>query len=138
MPAGEREAMERAVLGATRERMLREMAEAIEALAAERPLILALEDLHWSDGSTVDLVSALAWRTAPARFLLIGTYRPVEVIVQEHPIKALKQDLLVQSRARELPLDLLSEVDVDAVIAARCPKNDFPPELVSWIPSAAV
>jgi predicted ATPase len=59
MPAGEREAMERAVLGATRERMLREMAEAIEALAAERPLILALEYLHWSDGSTVDLCRLL-------------------------------------------------------------------------------
>jgi DNA-binding winged helix-turn-helix (wHTH) protein/tetratricopeptide (TPR) repeat protein len=133
VPADERESVARTVLGATRERMLREMAEAIEALAAERPLILALEDLHWSDGSTVDLVSALAWRTAPARFLLIGTYRPVEVIVQEHPIKALKQDLLVQSRARELPLDLLSEADVDAVIETRCPGNDFPTELVSWI-----
>ena len=37
------------LLGATRERMLREMADALEALAAERPLVLLLEDLHWSD-----------------------------------------------------------------------------------------
>ena len=43
----------RGVRGATRERMLREMAEAIEALSAEQPLVLVLEDLHWSDSSTV-------------------------------------------------------------------------------------
>jgi DNA-binding winged helix-turn-helix (wHTH) protein len=40
------EALQRRVLGATRERMLREMAETIEALTVERPLVLALDDLH--------------------------------------------------------------------------------------------
>ncbi len=35
--------------GTTRERMLREMAEAVEAFTAERPLVLILEDLNWSD-----------------------------------------------------------------------------------------
>ena len=51
--------------GATRERMLREMAEAIEAITAEAPLILVLEDLHWSDYSTLDLVAYLARRRDP-------------------------------------------------------------------------
>jgi DNA-binding winged helix-turn-helix (wHTH) protein len=41
--------MKQQLLGATRERMLREMAEALEALTAERPVVLVLEDLHWSD-----------------------------------------------------------------------------------------
>src|SRR4029077_15692176 len=35
--------------GVTQQRMLREMAQALEALAAEAPLVLLLEDLHWSD-----------------------------------------------------------------------------------------
>ena len=51
----ERAALQRETAGATRARMLREMAEAIEALTAETPLALALEDLHWSDYSTLDL-----------------------------------------------------------------------------------
>src|SRR5262249_53980153 len=46
--------------GATRERMLREMAEVVEALTAEQPLVLVLEDLHWSDYATVDLLSFVA------------------------------------------------------------------------------
>jgi DNA-binding winged helix-turn-helix (wHTH) protein len=46
--------------GATHERMLREMADALEALAAERPVVVVLEDLHWSDPSTLDLITAIA------------------------------------------------------------------------------
>ena len=55
------EAVQRRLQGATRERMLRELAEALEALTVERPLVLVLEDLHWSD-ATMDLVGALARR----------------------------------------------------------------------------
>src|SRR5262245_36842040 len=42
-------------LGITNERMLREMAEALQALSAVTPILLVLEDLHWSDHSTLDL-----------------------------------------------------------------------------------
>jgi predicted ATPase len=49
----DRELLNRGVLGATRERMLREMSGALEALTAEMPLVLIFEDLHWSDYSTL-------------------------------------------------------------------------------------
>ena len=60
--------------GATRERMLREMAELVEAITIEHPLVLAIEDLHWGDPSTLELVAYLAQRHEPARLLLIATY----------------------------------------------------------------
>src|SRR5438132_121327 len=47
-------------------RMLREMAASIEALTVEMPLLLVLEDLHWSDYATLDLVAWLARRQEPA------------------------------------------------------------------------
>jgi hypothetical protein len=62
LDSADRDALRRELLGATRERMLREMAEAIEALTAEAPLVLVLEDLHWSDSTTADLQSLLARR----------------------------------------------------------------------------
>jgi predicted ATPase len=65
--SGERERLAREVLGATRERMLREIAEAIDTLSAERPVLLVLEDLHWSDHSSLDLVGWLARRRERAR-----------------------------------------------------------------------
>ena len=49
-----------------RERMLRELGEALEALAGDRSLVLVLEDLHWSDASSVDAIAYLAQRTRPA------------------------------------------------------------------------
>src|SRR4030095_8732911 len=83
----DRDGLQRDLLGATRERMLREMAEAIEALTADAPLVLVLEDLHWSDTATLDLVSLLARRQQAARLLLIGTYRPVDVTVSQHRLE---------------------------------------------------
>ena len=99
--------------------MLRELAEALEALTTERPLVLVLEDLHWSDAATMDLVGALARRRAPARLLLLGTYRPVEVIVREHPLHALKLDLTLHRQCMELPLQLLSAADVTQYLEER-------------------
>ena len=58
----DRDRLGRELLGAARERMLREMAEFVEALGAEIPLVLVLDDLHWSDPSTVDLLSLIAVR----------------------------------------------------------------------------
>src|SRR5262249_59704751 len=49
-----RELLQREILGATRERMLREIAEALEALTATEPLLLVFEDLQWVDPPTVD------------------------------------------------------------------------------------
>ena len=63
----EGEALQHKVHGASRERMLRELAEALERLAAEQPVILVLEDLHWSDVSTLDLLAFLARRKEAAR-----------------------------------------------------------------------
>jgi hypothetical protein len=62
--------------------MLRELAETLDALAIAQPLVLVLEDLHWSDHATLDLLVWLARRREPPRLLVVGTYRPVEVIVQ--------------------------------------------------------
>lgn len=77
---GDEEAALRATLQAPRsERMLRELAILLEALTSEVPLVLLLEDLHWSDPATVDLLTKLASRDERARLLVIGTFRPEEV-----------------------------------------------------------
>lgn len=105
--------------GATRERMLREMTETLEAVAAERPFILVLEDLHWSDSATLDLVALLARRRGTARLLVLGTYRSAEVIYRDHPLKGVKHELQLQGRCEDLALGSLDETAVDDYLAAR-------------------
>jgi DNA-binding winged helix-turn-helix (wHTH) protein/predicted ATPase len=107
--------------GGTRERMLREMADAINVLTSESPLLLVLEDLHWSDYSTLDLISYLARRAEPARLMVVGTYRPVDVILGDHPLKAVKRELQAHGLCHELPLECLTEEAVEQYLAARFP-----------------
>src|SRR5215470_1812008 len=57
--AADRDALQEEISGVTRERMLREMAHAIEALTSHTALVMVLEDLHWCDFSTLDLISYL-------------------------------------------------------------------------------
>ena len=119
LKADDFERLQRKVQGATRERMLREMAEAVEALTAERPLILCLEDLHWSDVSTLELLSVLARRQEPARLLVLGTYRPVEMLGNGHPLRAVKQELQMHHQCEELRLRYLTEHDVAEYLLSR-------------------
>ena len=86
---------QREVLARGRERMLREMADALETITAESPLLVVFEDLQWADSSTVDLLSVLAHRRQPAKLLLLCTYRPVDVLLAEHPLKKVTRDLLI-------------------------------------------
>ncbi|HXO32417.1 MAG TPA: AAA family ATPase [Candidatus Acidoferrales bacterium] len=113
----QREMLQREILGATRERMLREICEALETIASENPLLLVLEDMHWVDRSTVDLISAVARRRAPGKLMLIGTYRPVDVTLAQHPLKGVKQDLLVHHLCREIALEPLRETEVAEYLA---------------------
>jgi DNA-binding winged helix-turn-helix (wHTH) protein/predicted ATPase len=117
----ERDSLQSQVAGATRERMLREMADAIETLSSASPLLLVLEDLHWSDYSTLDLVSYLARRRDSARLMVIGTYRPVDVILSDHPLKGVKRELQAHNLCHELPLEYLTEEAVAQYLAARFP-----------------
>jgi DNA-binding winged helix-turn-helix (wHTH) protein/predicted ATPase len=125
----ERNALQSQAQGATRERMLREMAEAIEAIALESPLLLVLEDLHWSDYSTLDLISYLARRQDRARLMVVGTYRPVDVIVGDHPLQGVKRELLAHNLCRELPLEYLTEEVVAEYLNTRFSGHQLPARL---------
>ena len=111
------------------ERMLREMAEALEALTVQTPLVLVLEDLHWSDYSTLDLLTALARRRQPARLMVLGTYRPMDVVLSSHPLKTVKQELEMHGQCAELPLAFLSEAAVAEYLAGRFRGSPLPPAL---------
>ena len=114
----QREMLQPEILGATRERMLREISEALETIASESPLLLVFEDLLWADHSTVDLISALARRRQSAKLMFIGTYRPPDIALSDRPLKALKQDLLIHHLCHEIALEPLGEAEVFEYLAA--------------------
>ena len=112
-----REMLQQEILGATRQRMLREISKALETIASERPLLLVFEDLHWVDYSTVDLIAALARRRQSAKLMLIGTYRPADLALSDHPLKTLKRELVVHELGHEIALEPLETSEVAEYLA---------------------
>ncbi len=110
----------------TRDRMVRELADAVAAFAATHPLVLVLEDLHWSDYATLDVLSTLARRSEPAQLFVIGTYRPVEVLRAQHPLRAMQHALSMHKQCETLALAGLTVEDITTHLQARFPHNQFP------------
>ncbi|WP_219520136.1 AAA family ATPase, partial [Nonomuraea ceibae] len=69
-------------------RLFEEVLSLIERVAADQPLVVLIEDLHWADAATRELLSFLARNVAQAGVLLVITHRPVETPLSElsrHP-----------------------------------------------------
>ncbi len=121
-----RQLLQREILGATRQRMIRELCEVLPHISAEETLLLVLEDIHWADAATIELIAAIAHSQAQGRLLLIVTYRPVEVVLSQHPLKRVKQDLIVHRLCHELAIEALSEAAVERYLSAQSPGHSLP------------
>ena len=124
-----REELHRQVAGATQERMLRELCDALEVLTATQPLLLVLEDLQWSDTATLAWLAAVARRPDPARLFVIGTYRPIDVVAHTHPYAAWCKSYGHTELCREVRLELLSVDEVREYIRQRFASSTVADEL---------
>jgi hypothetical protein len=82
LDVADRAAFRNEVFGATRERMSREFCDLVEALSVDRPWVLVIEDMHWSDFQTVDVLSRLAHGDRQAQVLVLATYRVGDSIMR--------------------------------------------------------
>ncbi len=119
LPPAEWETLQRRVGTTAQTRMPRELTEALDAFTTERPLVLMLEDLHWSDRATLEWLAYVARRPDPARLLILGTYRSVEAIVHAHPLRSVLTELRQHGQCVELVLDYLSEAEVAGYLRQR-------------------
>jgi DNA-binding CsgD family transcriptional regulator/tetratricopeptide (TPR) repeat protein len=75
----------------------------VERLSAEVPLLLVMEDLHWADGSTRDLVTFLASYLSAGRVMVALTFRSDE-LPGLHPLRGLLAELARNRRVSRLEL----------------------------------
>lgn len=134
LPGAERDLLQhQQTEGFNRTRMLRELADVADALAAGSTLVWILEDLHWSDPSTVEALAIVARRRSSARLLVIGSYRPVDLILRQHPLKAAKEELRAHGQGAEIVLGPLSDGAVADYLARRGPGAVAPLDVTAFV-----
>ena len=90
----------------------------LEELRQHPPVIVVLEDLHWADAATLDLITFLGRRIRQVPALLVLTYRDDE-LGPDHPLRIVLGDLATSPAVRRIPLSPLSVAAVRTLAAGR-------------------
>jgi predicted ATPase len=117
----------------SQERLKRELLALLEEVSRLRPLVLFLDDVHWADASTADLLAYVGSRCAGLRLLVVLTYRPTELLLGQHPFVSARLELQRQGVCREVPLGFLSRAEVESYLGLAFPGHGFPADFVDLI-----
>jgi DNA-binding NarL/FixJ family response regulator/tetratricopeptide (TPR) repeat protein len=79
---------------------------AFQAVARRRPAVVFLDDLHWADATTLELLPSLVAGLADEPLLFLGAYRSDE-LARGHPLRRMRVELRRAGRLQELALDPL-------------------------------
>src|SRR6185312_14110866 len=102
----------------SQETLFAAVADFLQSVAAQRPLVLVLDDLHWFDQASLDFVRFLARQVANRRILLVATYRSDE-LHRRHPLYDLLPLLVREASAERLDVGRLAATGYHALIASR-------------------
>jgi predicted ATPase len=119
--------------GASQERRKRELGVFLDQVSRQRPLVLFLDDIHWADPSTVDLLAYLGGNSAGQRLLLVLAYRASDLLRSQHSFGPVKMDLQGRGVCREIALPYLSRDDIDRYLALAFVGHQFPEEFTGFL-----
>ncbi len=137
-PGGDSNEMDRLleqVKETTQERLKLDFVACVQELSRSLPMVVFLDDLHWADESTVDLLSFLAAKFEGLNVLVVVTYRPSDMQLSKHAFLRIKPDLQTRGVCRELLLEFLHESEVADYLALEFPDHRFPGDFPALIHS---
>ena len=115
------------------ERLMRELTTFLEEASRRRPIVIVIEDLHWADLATIDLLAHLAPRLARIRLLVLITYRRREMLVFQHPFARLRGELIARAHLDEMHVSLLGLDAVREYLQAALDNPSVPQELATLV-----
>lgn len=126
----DRASLHRELAGTHPDRMVRELAELMNRYGSSKPLLLIIEDLHWSDLGTLRMMEHFARKDRSFRFMWLASFRLTQVITEDHPLKELRQELKLHRLCEEIRLDPFSEAEVENYIRRRLPGREMSEDFV--------
>jgi predicted ATPase len=118
---------------ASQERMKRELGALLQEISRSEPVVLFIDDLHWADISTVDILNYLAGRFSDMRVLVLTSYRPADMALANHPFVAIRSDLQSRGLFEEVAVGFLSAADVVRYLSLEFPGHRFPADFAASI-----
>ena len=115
------------------QRLIRELTRFLETVAAERPVVIVVEDLHWTDLATADVLTHLAARLARMRLMVVVTYRIHDLIRDAHPFLAVRDALLARASLEEVTVGPLTADDVRNYVSRVFDGTNWPSDLPGLI-----
>ncbi len=115
--------------GASRNRMKLEMLAFLRELSSIRPLVILLDDLHWADHSTVELLSYLLGQPSLNHVLVVGSYRATEMTLSNDRFRQVMQGLRTRRVWREVQVSTLTNEQTAEYIDLQYGGHSFPNEL---------
>ena len=108
--------VERSGAETERYRLFEAVSHLVATVAGDAPLVLVLDDLHWADRPTLQLLTHVIRRVAAASVLIVGTYRDTD-LVRTHPMAETLVELRRANVVERVPLRGLSQADVVRMVA---------------------
>ena len=115
------------------EKLKRELAALLQEISCRQPLVIFLDDVHWADLSTIDLLSYLGARLEGLRVLILVSYREPELHSANQQLVTLLLDLQSRGICREVPLGFLSLEEIREYIDLTFSGHCFPGEFARGI-----
>ena len=118
---------------ASLEQMKWELKAFFQEISLRQPVVLFLDDIHWSDISTIDLLAFLGSKFDQLRMLIVVTYRPSEMLLARSPFVQVMLDFQSRGLCREIALSFFSRDEIERYLASEFPGHDFPREFPAFI-----
>jgi predicted ATPase len=109
----------------------------ISKVAEHAPLVILLDDMHWGDASSTNLLFYLSRQISEKKILVIVTYRPDDALLgtdgKRHPIIQVKNEILRYSVGKELTLQYLDRSAIRSIMQNIFPAYETDDLFENWL-----
>lgn len=121
------------VKNTSQERAKRELVMFFQEVSKLKSIVLFIEDIHWADASSIDILAHIAPKFNTLRMLIVMTYRPADMQVCNHSFLQIKPDLSSRGQFTEIKLPFLPQEEIKHYMSLEYQNNRFPDSFVKLI-----
>lgn len=121
----------------SKDKLVQQYVQVLKLMSEKHPLVLFLDDLHWTDDSSTYLLFQLAREIQDRRILILGTYRPTDIQAARggnpHPLKDALSEMHRYGICKEIKLGYLTPEHIRAYLDALFPHNRLDAAFVAYL-----